>query len=128
RETAVEDGNLTQAIFVLRKLIGDPDQQIIVTLPGRGYMFTAPVETIQPAKQESSTTTAGSRTPHRRAGRFPGVPLIPAVGLGLILLAVATILVSMRLSRIRSSALPFTTRTMRFRVPVPETLHLSRSG
>ena len=47
QETAVEDGNLTQAIFVLRKLLADPDQRIIVTLPGRGYMFTAPVETIQ---------------------------------------------------------------------------------
>jgi DNA-binding winged helix-turn-helix (wHTH) protein len=34
REAAVEDGNLTQTIFILRKLLGDQDQRIIVTLPG----------------------------------------------------------------------------------------------
>lgn len=65
RESAVEDGNLTQTIFVLRKLLGDPDQRIIVTLPGRGYMFTAPVETIQAAaKQEGPEATVSSRIAH----------------------------------------------------------------
>ena len=129
RETAVEDGNLTQTIFVLRKLLGDPDQRIIVTLPGRGYMFTAPVETIQAAaKQESPAATVSSRIAHGPARRFLNIPLIPAVVLGVTLLAVATLFVSMRLTRMRSSAPPPATQTVRFRVPIPETLHLSRSG
>ena len=129
RETAVEDGNLTQTIFVLRKLLGDPDQRIIVTLPGRGYMFTAPVETIQAAaKQESPAATVSSRIGHGPARRFLNIPLIPAVVLGVTLLAVATLFVSMRLTRMRSSAPPPATQTVRFRVPIPETLHLAGSG
>jgi eukaryotic-like serine/threonine-protein kinase len=129
RESAVEDGNLTQTIFVLRKLLGDPDQRIIVTLPGRGYMFTASVETIQAVvKQEMPASTASSRISHRPAGRFLNIPLIPAVVLAVTFLAVAALLVSMRLTRIHSSAPPPTTQTVRFRVPVPETLHIAGSG
>src|SRR5882762_9142823 len=92
RENAVEDGNLTQTIFILRKLLGDPDQRVIVTLPGRGYMFTAPVETIQAkVKQESPSATVSSSVAH---GRFLNIPLIPAVVLGVTFLAVAALLVS----------------------------------
>ena len=128
-ETAVEDGNLTQTIFILRKLLGDPDQRIIVTLPSRGYMFTAVVETIQgESHQESPAAPVSSRIAHRPAGRFPSIPLIPAVVLGVALLAVATLLVLTRLPRIRSSAPAPATQTVRFRVPIPETLHISSSG
>jgi eukaryotic-like serine/threonine-protein kinase len=128
QETAVEDGNLTQAIFVLRKLLADPDQRIIVTLPGRGYMFTAPVETIQTAaKQETSTATLSPRIAHRSAWRFRNLPLIPAV-VGVALLAFAIVSVSMRFNGMRSAAPLPATQTVRFRVPIPETLHLSRSG
>lgn len=126
RESAVEDGNLTQTIFVLRKLLGDPDQRIIVTLPGRGYMFTVPVETIHAAvKQESPAPTVSSRITHRPA-RFLNIPPMPAVYLGVSVLAIATLLVAMR--RMRSSAPPPATQTVRFRVPIPETLHLAGNG
>src|SRR5439155_17809902 len=54
--------------------------------------------------------------------------LIPAVVLGVTLLAVATLFVWMRLTRMRSSALPQATQTVRFRVPIPETLHIAGSG
>jgi eukaryotic-like serine/threonine-protein kinase len=126
RESAVEDGNLTQTIFVLRKLLGDPEQRIIVTLPGRGYMFTALVETIQTAvKKESPSATASS--PQGSVARFLNIPPI-AIVLGVTLLAVAMLFVSMRLTRRHSSGSPAVTPTVRFRVPIPETLHLSRSG
>lgn len=44
----VEEANLSQNIFMLRKALGDtPDQRrYIVTLPGRGYRFTGDVRTI----------------------------------------------------------------------------------
>ena len=127
QETAVEDGNLSQAIFVLRKLLTDVDQRIIVTLPGRGYMFTAPVETIPtPAKQESSTATASASIANPSAWRFRNLPLIPAVVLSVVLLALATVFVAMRFSAMLSP--PQKMQTVRFRVPIPETLHLSRSG
>jgi serine/threonine-protein kinase len=43
----VEDGNLTQTIFVLRKALGDTngDNPIIVTVPRRGYRFATEVRT-----------------------------------------------------------------------------------
>src|SRR5438093_10028835 len=75
RETAVEDGNLTQTIFVLRKLLGDTDQRIIVTLPGRGYMFTGLVETIQAAKTESPAAGASSPITSQSQRRFLNIPL-----------------------------------------------------
>src|SRR6185369_1955291 len=42
----VEEGNLAQHIFTLRKVLGDntDEPQYIETVPGRGYRFVAPVE------------------------------------------------------------------------------------
>ena len=44
----VEESNLSQNIFLLRKALGDTgeNRQYIVTLPGRGYRFAAPVRTM----------------------------------------------------------------------------------
>src|SRR5277367_169868 len=44
----VEEGNLKQAIFTLRKALGggEEDPHYIVTAPGRGYSFTAAVERV----------------------------------------------------------------------------------
>lgn len=43
----VEESNLTQAIHTLRRLLGErpDDHRYIVTVPGRGYRFVAPVTT-----------------------------------------------------------------------------------
>ena len=51
----VEESNLTQQVFLLRKALSrhDSGRKIIETVPGRGYRFTAPVEVEQiPAPQE----------------------------------------------------------------------------
>src|ERR1039457_3078422 len=44
----VEESNLSQNIFMLRKALGDTaeNRHYIVTLPGRGYRFVAPVRTV----------------------------------------------------------------------------------
>jgi DNA-binding winged helix-turn-helix (wHTH) protein/Tol biopolymer transport system component len=42
-ESFVEEGNLSQHIFALRKALGD-GAGCIVTIPGRGYQFTAQVQ------------------------------------------------------------------------------------
>lgn len=42
-ESFVEESNLTQHVFALRKALGDR-AGFIATIPGRGYQFTAPVE------------------------------------------------------------------------------------
>jgi len=47
-DSFVEESNLSQNIFLLRKALGDTaeSRQYIVTLPGRGYRFVAPVRTV----------------------------------------------------------------------------------
>ncbi|MGC2402497.1 MAG: winged helix-turn-helix domain-containing protein, partial [Acidobacteriaceae bacterium] len=47
-DSFVEESNLSQSIFLLRKALGDTpeNRQYIVTLPGRGYRFAAPVRTV----------------------------------------------------------------------------------
>jgi len=44
-DTIVEEGNLTQCVFMLRKALGDShgETTYIATVPGRGYCFVAPV-------------------------------------------------------------------------------------
>ena len=44
-DLAVEEGNLARNVSTLRKLLGEApdDHRFIVTLPGRGYQFVAPV-------------------------------------------------------------------------------------
>jgi len=51
----VEEGNLTQHIFTLRKALGEgpTDHRYIVTVPGQGYRFVAPV-------RELAATDAGA--------------------------------------------------------------------
>ncbi len=48
--TVVEEANLSQSIFMLRKALGDTSgmRHYIVTLPGRGYRFAEPVREITP--------------------------------------------------------------------------------
>ena len=42
-ETSVEESNLSQNVFLLRKVLGSSGDGPIKTLPGRGYQFTAQV-------------------------------------------------------------------------------------
>jgi DNA-binding winged-HTH domains len=52
-ETAVEENNLTQQISALRKALGESpgDHRFIVTVPGRGYSFIAPVRDVHDNEQ-----------------------------------------------------------------------------
>jgi serine/threonine-protein kinase len=47
-DTAVEENNLTQNISLLRRVLGEgrSDHRFIVTVPGRGYQFVAPVSVV----------------------------------------------------------------------------------
>lgn len=49
-DTIVEEGNLTQAVYALRKVLGcDPDgRPYIETIPRRGYRFVADVRKVEP--------------------------------------------------------------------------------
>ncbi len=60
-DTTVEEGNLSQNIFVLRKSLGEvpPEQRYIVTIPMKGYRFIAKVrarrEENEPASPRQTT-------------------------------------------------------------------------
>jgi DNA-binding winged helix-turn-helix (wHTH) protein/tetratricopeptide (TPR) repeat protein len=61
----MEEGSLTQAIFTLRKaLSGSGDEgQYIVTAPGRGYRFSAPVQAVASPEASAAIRAALSSTP-----------------------------------------------------------------
>ena len=54
--TIVEEANLTQSIFTVRKILGDTprDHRYIATVAGRGYQFVAPVTECTAMPQASS--------------------------------------------------------------------------
>lgn len=61
----VEDGNLTQSIYYLRRIIDDPGQNTshILTVPTRGYLFTAEVDLVTDQKTDSSLSRDGLEEP-----------------------------------------------------------------
>jgi eukaryotic-like serine/threonine-protein kinase len=56
-DTFVEESNLAQCIFVLRKTLGDTveDKRYIVTVPGRGYRFAGAVRALAVEEGEKKT-------------------------------------------------------------------------
>ena len=60
-DSFVEESNLSQNIFLLRKALGDTaeNRQYIVTLPGRGYRFAAPVRNVM---EQGEALIAQART------------------------------------------------------------------
>lgn len=71
----VEEGNLTQNIFTLRKIFGEnpKDHHFIVTVPGRGYRFVAKVSAITEAENHK----AQAATEHSGNGHTKSLAVIP---------------------------------------------------
>ena len=81
-DVIVEEGNLTQQIFVLRKALGESAQQprYILTVPGHGYRFTAPVTEISPSEVSSGEVSTGqSRRWTMWAGLIVGIVTVATV-------------------------------------------------
>ncbi len=71
-ESFVEEGNLSQNIFVLRKILGDDrnGHSFIQTIPRRGYKFVAPVRQVDALAAENGLNgTAESRAALEYWGR-----------------------------------------------------------
>ncbi|HVL68356.1 MAG TPA: winged helix-turn-helix domain-containing protein [Vicinamibacterales bacterium] len=63
-DTVVEEANLSQQIFTIRKLLGQTDEQpYIATVPRRGYRFVA---TVARMPQSETTTEGPEAAPARR--------------------------------------------------------------
>ena len=68
-DTVVEESNLSQNIYTVRRLLGEArgEHRYIATIPGRGYQFVATVATI--ASEANLATIGGARpssSPRRR--------------------------------------------------------------
>jgi len=87
-DVIVEEGNLTQQIFLIRKALGDAAQQprYIVTVPGHGYRFTAPVKEIV---GEGLSTSADAESGHTPGFRRWRVRAVAFGATGIAMLAVA---------------------------------------
>ena len=81
-ETFVEEANLSQQIFVIRRTLnGDSESaEYIATIPRRGYRFTAQV--IERSESERLAESAPNEPPRRRS-RW----LVPSLGAAVVLVA-----------------------------------------
>jgi TolB-like protein/DNA-binding winged helix-turn-helix (wHTH) protein/Tfp pilus assembly protein PilF len=62
-DSYVEESNLTQTVFMLRKALGEtPEQRYILTIPGRGYRFTLPVRSVSENSTGSTSDSSRFRT------------------------------------------------------------------
>jgi len=90
-DTFVEEANLSQNIFVLRKALGEnaQDQRYIVTVRGTGYRFA---EAVRELPTVSSTSGSATESDAQRERRIPasGRRLLVG-GLGLVMLAAALV-------------------------------------
>jgi DNA-binding winged helix-turn-helix (wHTH) protein/Tol biopolymer transport system component len=90
-DTFVEESNLTQNIFVLRKAMGEKDgeRRYIITVPGRGYRFAETVRTLphcEPRvaephleRQHQNPQLESMETPRVPSLGDPGLPGIETV-------------------------------------------------
>src|SRR5580700_3604323 len=97
-DSFVEESNLTQTIFMLRKALGQTrDQGYIVTVPGRGYRFVADVKPVSGTTPAEADVPSGSHaigsSPGREKQFWQRLPVILAVAGGfLVVLAFAAYL------------------------------------
>jgi DNA-binding winged helix-turn-helix (wHTH) protein len=76
-DTIVEESNLTQSVFLLRKALSEQasaENKLIVTVPGRGYRFAAHVERIAIPPPGSGAQEISANGPARLPEAAPGPP------------------------------------------------------
>ncbi len=68
----VEEANVKQAIFTLRKILGDEGDLMILTAPGRGYRFAERVQQAEAAADTRTEPGVGQHAePERASWRLP---------------------------------------------------------
>jgi DNA-binding winged helix-turn-helix (wHTH) protein/TolB-like protein/Tfp pilus assembly protein PilF len=103
-ETAVEENNLSQCIYVLRKILGGSSEEgsvhYIETVPRRGYRFIAPVERLstEPAIIElnDAAAVASSKVQFRPSSHSSRIVATAALIIVLLLAVVGLLRYSLR--------------------------------
>ena len=88
-DVVVEENNLNQCIVAIRKALGESagDRRFILTLPGRGFKFVAPVRTVPVDRVQLRMAAPQTSSESRRKD-----PRLLQLGLGAVLLAVGAVL------------------------------------
>ena len=96
-DSHVDEANLTQTVFMLRKALGETasDQQHVLTVPGRGYRFAGDVKQVSsngtsPANSSAIIPEAASVVPGKKPV-FRRWPLAVAVAVSLTLALIAAV-------------------------------------
>jgi len=99
-DTVVEENNLTQNISALRRALGEKlgEHRFIVTIPGRGYRFVAPVT---PVSRAAEIEPVPADSPGRRWAAIGTVAIL------VLVVAVAAMVVGRRASVDEGRAPPF---------------------
>jgi TolB-like protein/DNA-binding winged helix-turn-helix (wHTH) protein/Tfp pilus assembly protein PilF len=115
-DSYVEESNLTQNIFLLRKALGETaqDSSYIITIPGKGYRFVAEVRQVNNGVATSGAMTTGKLPAHpeQLAVAAPGRPAagrlrwLWLLAPGLVLIALAAAMVWRRQHLPRPQAAP----------------------
>ena len=130
-DTAVEEGSLAQTVFLLRKVLGErPDEhRYVVTIPGVGYRFVAPVATEwvggEGDSQSRAPTEVSVGRPPRSIAVLPFTSLGSAASEAYLELGLADALIT-RLSSIRRVAVRPTTSVLKYHKPGQDPLEAGR--
>ena len=92
--TVVTEDSIFQCLIDVRRAIGDESQQMIKTVPRRGYIFDVPVTVSDAASRDYGVTVSGIAAPEREAAGRSSAPSPAQSGLRLLrngLLAAALI-------------------------------------
>lgn len=116
-DVTVEEGNLTQHVFTLRKILGgDPSgAQYVATVPRRGYQFVGDVLelAIAPAKTAAKTIADKDSPPGKSLAVLPFLPLGPDEADHVLGLGMADALI-MRLGNLRQAIVRPTSAVRRY--------------
>jgi DNA-binding winged helix-turn-helix (wHTH) protein/Tol biopolymer transport system component len=90
-DSFVEESNLTQNVFVLRRTLGrtSGDQEYIQTVPKRGYRISVPVQELEAPASEPNGPAV---TMERQRRSFSSRPAVIMVGIALGIISLSTLL------------------------------------
>jgi DNA-binding winged helix-turn-helix (wHTH) protein/Tfp pilus assembly protein PilF len=128
----VEESNLTQYVFLLRKALGQRrgENRLIVTIPGRGYRL---VEVVRQVGEDGETISELTREPNPTAGAaavrsiavLPFMPLVAGVEDKYLGLGMADAIIN-RLSHIQQIAVRPTDAILKYTDSAPDPIGAGR--